>query len=98
MWEPPAAERMPDEPEDVGIARIAKTAGAKIRDARAKGEVVHVLSHRRLEIVVVGAELRSLGGSRDTGDYQRFELVSKDALAERGVSTLARKVLRAAAR
>jgi A/G-specific adenine glycosylase len=98
MWEPPAAEQLPDELEEAGVARLAKIAGARLGPLEPKGEVVHVLSHRRLEIAVVGAELRSLGRSRDTGEYHRFELVPKDALAERGVSTLARKVLRAAAR
>jgi A/G-specific adenine glycosylase len=92
-------------------ARIAALAGVTIEKksvARA-GAVTHVLSHRRLEIVVLCARLRdapvgpwtAMAPAATAADYVRFDVVSPAQLtgagaADRGIATLTRKILAAA--
>lgn len=92
-------------------ARIAALAGVTIEErsvARA-GAVTHVLSHRRLEIVVLRAKLRdapvgpwtATAPSAAAADYVRFDVVSPARLSgagamDRGIATLTRKILAAA--
>jgi hypothetical protein len=52
-----------------------------------------VLSHRRLEIQVVGGTLRSGVAREGGGLYDTFEFAAPHSLARRGVATLARKIL-----
>ncbi len=103
LWEPPSIDREPDESEaddaDArgAIARLRALTGARFRDVERAGDVVHVLSHRRLETAVLRATLVSLGPPRfDKSDYEEVEVVPVATLASRGVSTLARKILDAA--
>jgi A/G-specific adenine glycosylase len=98
MWEPPSIDALADdETEADAIARLVALTGARL--ARKAGvtrarEITHVLSHRRLEVVVLSAELeRSTVSVPDGSEYARFELVPTERLGERGVATLARKVL-----
>jgi hypothetical protein len=67
----------------------------KLAGVTDEGEVRHVLSHRRLEVAVLGAEIKDRGrvAARGESEYVRFELVERDRIGDRGVSTLARKIL-----
>ncbi len=104
LWEPPSLERIDGEAQADAVRRLEALTGARLARVTKAGEVVHVLSHRRLEVVVLRATLgrlspvprREPGSPQD--EYTRFEFASLDALGERGVSTLARKVLRAGVR
>jgi A/G-specific adenine glycosylase len=99
MWEPPSVDRGDDDDGDAAaIAEWRRVTGAKLRDTERAGEVVHVLSHRRLEITVLRARVEALAPpiAQEAGEYDTFELVEEGALDRRGVATLARKVLEAA--
>lgn len=101
MWEPPSVDALADEEtEDEAAARLAALTGAKIASVAFLGEVVHVLSHRRLELRVLSASLtRAVDTAAPGGsEYARFEVVARERLAERGVATLARKILAAGSR
>ncbi len=96
LWEPPSVDASGDNEEasESAAARIAAMAGASVARSRVAGEITHVLSHRRLEVVVLHADLaRAPKRGAEGGEYARFEVVNPAALADRGVATLARKVL-----
>ncbi len=115
MWEPPSVDVREEGPDvetcEEAVARFGVLTGVKVTNVRVAGHVTHVLSHRRLEVTVLRAELarapsvlRSAGRSLDglssrglegTGEYARFEVVPLAKLADRGVATLARKILEA---
>jgi A/G-specific adenine glycosylase len=84
-------------------ARLAALTGAKLSNVALAGEVTHVLSHRRLEVTVLRATISAPPQAKtrhepaSDGEYARFELVSPEQLSARGVATLARKILAAAA-
>jgi len=89
LWEPPAADGVDPRP----LAAELGIEGA----LRPGGQVVHVLSHRRMEVAV---SVTSLGKRRRWSppgdDYDAIEVVRIDEVASRAHSTLARKVLAAA--
>jgi A/G-specific adenine glycosylase len=98
MWEPPSFDRAGDrEADDAAIARFEAMLGARITGAERGGEITHVLSHRRMEFVVLkGALARAPAAARTAEEYDAFELVDRAALgvpASRALSTLARKLL-----
>ena len=64
-----------------------------VSGATLRGRIVHVLTHRRLEIDVFYKRAARAPKMRPFGDYERFERVPRDAIASRAVSTLARRVL-----
>ncbi len=78
LWEPPMVE-----PEDRRVTR----------GFAAKGSLVHVLSHRRLEIDVLYMKASKAPKWRPFGDYERFELLPAGGLGARALSTLARRAL-----
>ena len=78
LWEPPLLG-----------ARDPRPAGELER----RGKLVHVLSHRRLEIDVYYMKAPRAPKWAAFGDYERLEPVRRDALAGRALSTLARKAL-----
>jgi A/G-specific adenine glycosylase len=90
LWEPPAADG--DDPEP-----LAAQLGIDGRALRSGGHVVHVLSHRRLEIDV---SIATIGRRRRWGlpgpDYDGVEAVRLDELLSRPHAALARKILAAA--
>jgi A/G-specific adenine glycosylase len=89
LWEPPVAEG-----SDPGALAAALGVGEALRSA---GRVVHVLSHRRMEIDVSVAPLgRRRRWSVPGKDYDAVEVARVDDLAARPHSTLARKILMAA--
>jgi A/G-specific adenine glycosylase len=90
LWEPPAADG--DDP-----VPLAAQLGIPQKRLRPSGHVVHVLSHRRLEIAI---SLVAMGTRRRWGlpgpDYDAIEVVRKDQLLSRPHASLARKILAAA--
>jgi A/G-specific adenine glycosylase len=101
MWEPPSIARDADD-ADAAIARFEALTGARVAKVVRAGEVTHILSHRRLEVVVLRAALKSSRVSPApaephelAGDYDRLELVPEVRLHDKALSTLARKLLHA---
>jgi A/G-specific adenine glycosylase len=97
LWEPPMVDV--EEPERAIRARFEALLGGGARlGALAKaGKVVHVLSHRRLEIEVMRCSLRSaLVRVPTRSEYEAFELVGPPDMDGRAMATLGRKVLAAA--
>jgi A/G-specific adenine glycosylase len=94
LWEPPMVEA----PSLRGALDALRGAGIIDGAALRKlGKVRHVLSHRELDVVVAGAEVRSRYevSVLSTAPYERAAWLDPDA-AGVGISTLARKVLEAA--
>jgi len=96
LWEPPSLDASEGESEQEATARLGALVGAKLDRASFVGDVTHVLSHRRLEIRVIGASIARAPLARGAAEYDTFEWVDPASLASRGVSTLARKILAAA--
>jgi len=89
LWEPPLAEGV--DPRPLASALGIRTA------LRASGRVVHVLSHRRMEVDVFVTALGKRRRWAPPGEeYDAVELVRVDEVGSRPHSTLARKVLRTA--
>ena len=89
LWEPPSADAEP-----AGLGDLAARLGLDAGSLEIAGEVIHVLSHRRLSVQVVRG---ALGARRQWPlpgpDYDAIERVSLDTLAARAQASLARKVL-----
>jgi A/G-specific adenine glycosylase len=86
LWEPPGAD---GDGEDLA-ARLGVAPAALER----RGEIVHVLSHRRLQVTVLrGALGRRRRWSVPAGDYDAVEVWSASRLASGACSTLARRIL-----
>jgi A/G-specific adenine glycosylase len=89
LWEPPSAD-------GVDARRLAVALGITT-EVRHAGQVVHVLSHRRMEVDVSVAVLgRRRRWSPPGEDYDAIEVARLDDLGSRAHSTLTRKVLKAA--
>jgi adenine-specific DNA glycosylase len=86
MWEPPSL---------VGEDARALEEAWPLRALEAVGSVRHVLSHRRLEVKVFRARLTRTP-RRTQGEYDAAELVDLESIESRGITTLAKKILRAA--
>lgn len=87
MWEPPMVEASGEPIESL------RAHWGELRNMRALGEVRHVLTHRELRVRVMAAEMDAVL-PEPKAPYVRLEWVSPDELAGRGISTLARKVMR----
>jgi len=86
LWEPPAADGVDPRP----LAAELRVEGV----LRSGGRVVHVLSHRRMEVDVSVVPLGKRRRWSPPGqDYDAIEVVPVDEVASRAHSTLARKVL-----
>lgn len=86
LWEPPSAEG--------GLPALAARLGVDASRLRAAGQVVHVLSHRRLRVDVVRGPLGARRRWPLPGpDYEEVQAVPLRELGERAHSTLARKIL-----
>ena len=90
LWEPPTVPASEDP-----RGAFEELLGVRLPPLREVGEVKHVLSHRRMTLRVHHAILRGAAPSlRDTAlDYDALELVERSRIFERGVSTLAKKIL-----
>jgi A/G-specific adenine glycosylase len=94
LWEPPSLDASGTSIADLR-RRFEALTGSRLAHVTALGRVTHILSHRHLEIEVLGATLVR-GPTRATkkdGAYEALELVEPRAMARRGLATLARKVL-----
>ncbi len=100
LWEPPTLDAIEgDERDSEAAARLASMVSATIREVTRAPDVTHILSHRRLEIAVLRTELVRVPSKKSApaaeGEYTQFALVDPRSLDDRGVSTLAQKLLRA---
>ncbi len=92
MWEPPSV-LVPHASEPVDLRILA---GGEVQEATIAGEVVHVLSHRRLTVEVHRATLGRLADETSAplpAEYERRELVPRAKLPDHALTTLARKIL-----
>ncbi len=92
MWEPPSV--IADDEE--AVVDLTALAGGELSGTSSAGEVVHVLSHRRLTVDVQRATLGRLAPEESAPlpeEYERRKLVTRDQLAEHALTTLARKIL-----
>jgi A/G-specific adenine glycosylase len=86
LWEPPTTEG--------GLAALAALLGVEECELTPAGEVVHVLSHRRMRVEVYRGPLgRRRRWPLPGPEYDAVERVGLAKLASRGQATLARKVL-----
>jgi A/G-specific adenine glycosylase len=86
LWEPPSAGGE--------VAALAARLGMDVRSLSRAGEVVHVLSHRRMLVEVFrGPVGRRVTWPLPGSDYDAIELVGFEHLGVRAQATLARKVL-----
>jgi adenine-specific DNA glycosylase len=86
LWEPPTTES--------DVAALASQLGVDARSLRHTGEVVHVLTHRRMHVEVARGTLpRRKVWPVPSLDYDAIERVALDDVPARAQSTLARKVL-----
>jgi len=91
MWEPP---RMQARDRHSARAAIEAALGVSIRlDDRRARVVKHVLTHRELEVSVVSGVIDRTPSAVRSDAWDAVELVRVEQLANKGISTLARKVL-----
>lgn len=96
LWEPPMVEALSLDEARPRFAAVGVTLGrARLREV---GRVTHVLTHRRMEVVVVAGRWTAGSALRDelTEPYEKAAWLDGDQPGV-GVSTLARKVIEAAA-
>jgi A/G-specific adenine glycosylase len=89
LWEPPSIDGPPR-------ARATLAAWLPIGKLRRVGTVEHVLSHRKLAVDVLRAELTGVLHARDLPEdagYDAVKVVAQEDLDTLGFSTLARKVV-----
>lgn len=86
LWEPPGS--------DDGLAGLAARLGVDEQSLERAGEVVHVLSHRRMRVEVARGPLGTRRKWAVPGpEYDAIERVALAELANRAQATLSRKVL-----
>ena len=86
LWEPPSA--------DGGLAQLASRLGVDAGTLEHAGDVVHVLSHRRMSVEVARGPLgRRRRWPLPGSDYDAVECVALEDVASRAQARLARKVL-----
>ncbi|MEO6573003.1 MAG: A/G-specific adenine glycosylase [Polyangiaceae bacterium] len=89
LWEPPTVPSS-DDPRGA----FEELLGLRLPSLHEVGEVKHVLSHRRMTLSVHHATLRGAAALHASSvDYDAIELVERSRIFERGVSTLAKKIL-----
>jgi A/G-specific adenine glycosylase len=90
LWEPPMVEVLdPSRPE----ASLESVIGERLRDLRVVGEQTHVLTHRKFRITIATAAMSGDPVVRGGTPYESFEWCDASQLAQRGMSSLARKIL-----
>lgn len=98
MWEPPSIDVDADVADAAAAAwarpRFAELVGRRVGSLEACGDLVHVLSHRRMHVLVFRAPLGPrVRAARVDGEYDAVEPVDPRAIGNRGTTTLARKIL-----
>jgi A/G-specific adenine glycosylase len=92
LWEPPAIDQ-PGEPGPA-LARLARQLGVDPRGLRAMGDVEHVLTHRRMRVVVARGPLgRRRRWPLPSDEYEAIEVVRLERLAGYARASLVNKVL-----
>jgi A/G-specific adenine glycosylase len=113
MWEPPSIARdgLVQGDAAAAVLRFEALLGVRLTEVARGDDVTHVLSHRRMQLQVLVAEITPgrdaharawrprAPDATGSADYDRLELVPWDRLragsSDRALSTLARKLLRA---
>lgn len=90
MWEPPMIEL--DEGEEPTEA-LSKALGRALEGAEEIEPLRHILTHRELRLRVISAKLRGGRLPAPGGGYLQWAWVGEEELSERGVSSLAKKVM-----
>jgi A/G-specific adenine glycosylase len=86
LWEPPSAGG--------DVVTLANALGVDARELEHKGEILHVLTHRRMLVEVSRGPLgRRRSWPIPGPEYDAIELVGFERLAARAQATLTRKVL-----
>jgi A/G-specific adenine glycosylase len=89
LWEPPTTAGRP--------AALASRLGVDLRDLESVGDVLHVLSHRRMRVKVLRGKLgRTRNFSLPGGDYDAIEAVTFSRLRSRPHASLMLKILEVA--
>jgi A/G-specific adenine glycosylase len=87
LWEPPSLDRDEGEDESAALGRFEALLGVRLEAVERAGEVTHVLSHRRLEVVVLRGAIAgprrgaSVPFADGAGEYDTFERVAATELA-----------------
>ena len=92
LWEPPTAA------SEEGIdarGSLERVTALRVSSLERVGEITHVLSHRKMSILVFRGKIRGVPRKRVAVDYDAFELVDPRRFRDRGMSTLAKKILHA---
>jgi A/G-specific adenine glycosylase len=87
LWEPPLASR------GAAFRRLASRLGVGLGGLREVGEVVHVLSHRRMVVQVLRGTCGPLEAKTGITPYEAIELVPYKDIPTRAHAALTRKVL-----
>jgi A/G-specific adenine glycosylase len=97
LWEPPAFADMPTDADAIRV--LEALIGRSVTSLASAGDVLHVLTHRRLTTRVFTAAMR--GTLRpvlpEDGPYDDVTVAKPSAFVRLGMSTLARKILACAA-
>ena len=95
MWEPPSVAPGERPDELTALTAVLGLRPADLEAVEERGSVVHVLSHRRLEVTVLAARTRTASAvtAPGGGDYVQARAVEPSALGEYALTTYARKVL-----
>ncbi len=88
MWEPPMVDGGEDD-----VARLHEVVRGTWSTPAIAGAVTHVLSHRKMRITVATARLRGAVRLLTSEEYDAVEVVPWPSEGERGISTLAQKVV-----
>jgi A/G-specific adenine glycosylase len=90
LWEPPSVEVDGDADSRGALARLT---GLAMDASVVAATIEHVLSHRRMTVVVHRVSTRGTPRLGPSADYDRLELVPRDRVGARGISALARKII-----
>jgi A/G-specific adenine glycosylase len=94
MWEIPSIEVGEGESGAAAAERLAVSVGVTLDRMEACGDVVHVLTHRRLEVAVLRGRLIRTRTPALHAEYTAVELMSRDEGAARTKSAYGRKLMK----
>ena len=90
LWEPPMVERSASDRLEEALASLF---GARPVQLCVVGEQTHVLTHRKLRVVITTAKIHDEPAAYGAAAYDRFEWRDASELGSLGMSSLARKIL-----
>ncbi len=94
MWEVPSLELAHGEAHHAAAERLAVSVGVSVEGLESCGEIVHVLTHRRLEVTVMRARLLKCQVPLLHAEYEAVEFMSRDEGVLRTKSTYGRKLMK----